>query len=1028
MAHGPSRDATAENQSNRRARGHRTESSKVEGTEILVVDDEPQVCDFLARALARRGFDCRTAGDSERAVDEVSRRRPSLVVTDLRMPGRDGRWLLVELKRRWPEMPVIILTGDGEAQTAVQCLKEGADDYLVKPINLDELYIAAARATEKVRLLQETREQRAELDRVQSQSERLREAFGVIETTYREAIGALLRAESLDGQEAAKSTGKGDRREQDPGAGESPRPQPKDGIETRNAVELSGLRVAGRMVGDGAPFIEVGTAMGNELVELDGVVRFRIWMQSDDGDDLKPLVDSGHGSVAGRDQVERTFSSAEIQKVDSNGTLSVTSPILVNGAPQAVLQLVAPAHMSASMDLSAERLSLILAASLSREHDARERRRTVEELDLLYELASGSRYSLDLEHVAQFLLKSLDRVVDYDVSSLLLLDEHPSLNIQTRFSADDDFIRRVREHILLNLKLTCGIEPPNDLAVTASAADSSRSRPLPAKLRSFINVPLSVGGSVAGLLYVGSGRDRAFTDGEVQFVHRAADFLATSVQGVRELVSAVKGRIEQMVDHMTDGVLMLDRRGSVVAMNGAAREALNCKAEGDGPMNAARLAKFLDFDPLELMQTQRRSLRKLVCVRGVPYQAQLSPVVGETGEMVGAVLAFRNFQQEQKLDEMKTELVNVVSHELRTPLTAIKNALTLLHGKRLGALNDDQRHFVDLAERNVEQLVGIINDLLDLSKLEAGKMQIDLVPISLAEPITSATSSLEPQAEAKNVSLESSIENDLPPVHGDATSIRRVLVNLIGNAIKFTESGGRVSVEAATVEGEPGCSSGTAVRVTVADSGVGVPKDQLESIFDKFNQVAGANRHTTTMGTGLGLPICRELIRAHHGRIWAESEEGSGSRFSFALPLLTDSELLFRCLDGDVTRAREDGTSLVVALLAVRGKANLDAGAASASARPLPMLQELAKSVTRHSDDRVFVLRERRQIVIILPRTPGEGGKVFQERLADGLRKSDIAKEGVSVAVASSAFPDDADSAESLYSHAEAALGESDVS
>jgi len=172
----------------------------VDETDILIVDDEPQLCEFLARALTQRGLACRTAGDGEQAVDEVSRRRPSLVVTDLCMPKRDGRWLLGELKHRWPELPVIMLTGDGEAQTAVQCLKDGADDYLVKPVNLEELWIAARRAAEKVRLLKETREQRAHLEIVQTQGERLREAFGVIETTYRDTIGgaeASLRESAL---------------------------------------------------------------------------------------------------------------------------------------------------------------------------------------------------------------------------------------------------------------------------------------------------------------------------------------------------------------------------------------------------------------------------------------------------------------------------------------------------------------------------------------------------------------------------------------------------------------------------------------------------------------------------------------------------------------------------------------------------------------------------------------------------------------------------------------------------------------
>ena len=171
-------------------------------------------------------------------------------------------------------------------------------------------------------------------------------------------------------------------------------------------------------------------------------------------------------------------------------------------------------------------------------------------------------------------------------------------------------------------------------------------------------------------------------------------------------------------------------------------------------------------------------------------------------------------------------------------------------------------------------------------------------------------SSLKPQAQEKGVTLESSAVSDLPLFHGDAASLQRVLINLLGNAIKFTDPGGRVSVSADVTEDD-----GTpAVKVTVADSGVGIPQDQLESIFDKFHQVAGEGRLAKAVGTGLGLPISRELIKAHHGRIWAESAEGSGSRFSFVIPVLNDEQMFFRCLKLELGRARDEGSSGVLAL------------------------------------------------------------------------------------------------------------------
>ena len=450
---------------------------------------------------------------------------------------------------------------------------------------------------------------------------------------------------------------------------------------------------------------------------------------------------------------------------------------------------------------------------------------------------------------------------------------------------------------------------------------------------------------MVGLIHVSSGRDHAFGEREVLFVHRAAKFLATSVQGVRELVAAVKGRIEQMVDHMSDGVVMLDRRGKVVAMNGAARQVLKCEDDVEEQMNASSLAKLLDFDPLGLMEAERRSLRKLVCLGGVPYQVQLSPVTSQDGELTGTVIAFRNFEEEKRVDEMKSEIVNVVSHEVRTPLTAIKNSITLLRGPRLGALTDKQNHFFDLAQRNVGHLISIINDLLDLSKIEAGKMHIDLQLLSPGEPIEAAVSSLKPQAQEKGVTLESSVVSDLPLFHGDAASLQRVLINLLGNAIKFTDPGGRVSVSADVTEDD-----GTpAVKVTVADSGVGIPQDQLESIFDKFHQVAGEGRLAKAVGTGLGLPISRELIKAHHGRIWAESAEGSGRRLSFVIPVLNDEQMFLRCLKLELGRARDEGSSGVLALARFENAEKIRAELGDDAFSRL--LEQLRKAPAASSDD-----------------------------------------------------------------------------
>ncbi len=955
--------------------------------DVLVVDDEPMVRDFVAKVLTRNGFPCRTVSDAGEAIASAMDQLPSVVVSDIRMPGRDGSWLLAEFRKRWPQTPVIMLTAVSEANQAVECLKAGAQDYLLKPINIDELLVSVRRGVDRDPTVLEAEPGEASSPQEsQGRRKRLDEALATIHAAYHETVA------------------------------------PSEPLVGEDAIELASLRIARQLVAEGGSHVDVMEAICQELLDL-GTVRYaRLLARRHEGG-LEAVVDLGSGAERWEALARHALGTGKTEFHVEGSMTSVAAPVVAGAAVGHVLQLGWPTGRREIAVSLTERLASILADVLRTDADARARRRAAEELQIFQKLASASRHSLDLQHVAEFLMGSLHRIVDYDVAALLLLEDGPSLTIQARCAMDDEFPRRVRAHIESTLKLTCGLELPADLGLTFVDGEQEPSkRAVPGKLKSFVNVPLSVAGSVVGLVHVSSARDQAFGEEDVLFVHRAADFLASSVQGVRELLAAVKGRVEQMVDYMTDGLLMLDARGRVVAMNGAARRILGCLPGVETP-DAAALAKLLDWDPMSQVRDEGRSFRKLVCLRGVPYQMQLSPVAGEQGELAGAVLAFRDFEEEKKADEMKTELVNVVSHELRTPLTAIRNALFLLRGPRLGPLSSGQHRFVDLAKRNVDQLIAIVNDLLDLSKIEAGRMHLELEPVSLGQPAGDALLALEPQAEEKGVSLHSTIAADLPQVQGHPASLLRVVVNLVANAIKFTDRGGRVSLDVAFVEDDEVAGEGGAVRVTVNDSGVGIPRDQLESIFEKFHQVDAQDRKLVP-GTGLGLSICRELVKAHYGRIWAESDPGRGSRFSFVIPVLSQIELIDRAVSSSIDRARESGSpmTLVVGRL-------VDAASGGASPgdegyeRAMTELVAMGRRVVRHSSDVVLSRRERGEIVVVLPRTTREGGRAFGTRLREELDKS-CAGAPVTLLVGATQYPEDARSAEDLYRMALENIGE----
>jgi signal transduction histidine kinase len=229
-----------------------------------------------------------------------------------------------------------------------------------------------------------------------------------------------------------------------------------------------------------------------------------------------------------------------------------------------------------------------------------------------------------------------------------------------------------------------------------------------------------------------------------------------------------------------------------------------------------------------------------------------------------------------ELDRLKSDFVSNVSHELRTPLTAIKGAVDLVLREVAGPLTEKQTHYLTRVRSNTQHLAGLINDLLDLSKIESGKTEMKSSRVSLAGLVHEVVETLRPVAAEKVITVEATISEPSILVWADRDKINQVLMNLIGNAIKFTPAQGRVTVSASRNGKE-------SVQVSVSDTGPGIPQSEKEKIFDKFYQIAQAG-DVKPKGTGLGLAICRALVELHGGKIWVESEPSGGSIFYFTLP------------------------------------------------------------------------------------------------------------------------------------------------
>jgi signal transduction histidine kinase len=377
-------------------------------------------------------------------------------------------------------------------------------------------------------------------------------------------------------------------------------------------------------------------------------------------------------------------------------------------------------------------------------------------------------------------------------------------------------------------------------------------------------------------------------------------------------------------------------------------------------------------------------------------------------------------QELRRIDSMKSEFVSVASHELRTPLAAIKNAVQLVLKGTTGKINENQAKFLSMAERNINRLTNILNDLLNLSRIESGKIELRFESVGLKGIIELTASSLRPHADGKSIKIDLEINEQLPAVYGDPEKIEQILTNLIGNAIKFTPEGGRILITAQPLPHDEKSGYGDKVAVSVKDTGIGIPSEHLDAIFEKFHQVEGS-LHRSVSGTGLGLAITKGLVEAHQGKIWVESEVEKGSTFTFTLPLSEgerrDSYFRF-ILDKEFQRVQERDAPLTLFLFQVSDERGEVKDAL------LDRLEEKIKQCLCRKAD-ILLRREREKILAALCEADLNGARVIRQRIEEGIQKSPFGGQepAVAIKVGTATYPEEALSKADLFRLAKERLG-----
>ena len=347
-------------------------------------------------------------------------------------------------------------------------------------------------------------------------------------------------------------------------------------------------------------------------------------------------------------------------------------------------------------------------------------------------------------------------------------------------------------------------------------------------------------------------------------------------------IIAQKQRNEAIIDSITDGIIVVDDNYNIIDINPTAARLFNARpklAEGRHYLEVvedrilynqiqatAESGESPQLNPDESVLTLEKN--------GVEYFYRYitTPVKTEDGKRLGVVLLLQDVTKFKQIDQLKSDFVMTASHELRTPLTGMAMSIDLLIETAQEKLSQREQELLQTASEDVQRLRSLVNDLLDLSKIESGRIDMEKVPITANFVIDKVISLFKVQTQEKNIRLNKQVTEGLPQVNVDANKITWVLTNLVANALRYAES----QIEIAATQ------HGNSIYFSVSDDGPGIDAAFQSKIFDKFVQV---KTERDVGGSGLGLAICKEIVKAHGGIIWVDSTVGEGSKFSFTLPI-----------------------------------------------------------------------------------------------------------------------------------------------
>ena len=497
--------------------------------------------------------------------------------------------------------------------------------------------------------------------------------------------------------------------------------------------------------------------------------------------------------------------------------------------------------------------------------------RQLQELNVIYTIGRSVTSLLDLTRVLNRVVEAAVYLADAEEGMLLMLNrERDELYLRAAKGVDEKVARTLRMRVDDS---AAGRVVQTDRPVSLTDDRAQVVTDYLAKALLYVPMRVPDRGVIGVLGVINREADQSFSERDIFLLSALADYAAIAIENARlfETLEAERTKLETILRETQGAIIVVNEKTDILLCNKAACTALNL-VEADilgQPISEAIPHPVLYSMFTEACETDKATRGDVLLADSRTFNAQFAPV-----HKVGWVLMMQDITHLKKLDSIKSEFVTTISHDLRTPLTTIQGYIELL--PRAGSLSAQQQEFILRARQSIETITELIDALLDIDRLET-ELKMEMIPCDLTPVIEETIRNLQPLAEEKEQELTWEPIESLPQVQGNFYRLRQVMDHLIGNAIKYTQKGGWISVSAEDDDGH--------VVVHVADNGIGISSTEQPYIFDKFYRVESDETLGIT-GAGLGLAIVKTVIGKHNGRVWVDSRPGMGSVFSFVLPAL----------------------------------------------------------------------------------------------------------------------------------------------